>query len=58
MPDFYTPIIWEDITKADAEELLFEFRQALIAKEHEPLEEMAENALKEMEAEIIRRLKL
>lgn len=57
-PNFFTVATWPDIRTAPYNVLFTEYKLALVAKEHEPLSDEAEERIAAMQAEILRRLRL
>ena len=52
---FHTPIVWQDITKAPAGELLDEYAQCIIAREVGAMNSDGEKVFDQMHTEILRR---
>ena len=57
-PNFFTVATWDDIRAVRYSVLFTEYEQAIVAKEHEPLSDEADERIAAMQAEILRRLRL
>ena len=57
MPDFFSVPAWLDIKAVEHRELFRSYEQAIVAKEHEPMDSVADERIAAMQSELLRRLR-